>query len=466
LVGSWSDNRRTQRLVRGLRGDLFAAAPEAPPRFGRGRAALIGIGLLVLAVALQLLRVGPSSAFDSLWAEDGQIYLQGAIGGGFVHELGANYAGYLVVVPRLIGAIGAAVPLRDAPAAIAISSAVVVALSGLAVWVSSANLIRNPYLRGVLVTATVLAPTASLESVASGAYVVWFMLVGAFWLLFWRPRSDGGAVLGALFLLATGLSTPGVWFFAPVALLRLLALRDRRDAAILGGFFLGAAIQVPVLAANTEQHVQPLWSSGVWTSYLQRVLDAGFFGDRAGGVAWEWFGWPFLILLLALAGAGLYAGLRRSTDGGRWFALAAVLSSVLSFVVSVYQRAVGSALTWPAGARFSYGGRYTIVPALLLVSAAFVLIDRSLRSRQGGGSRRLSPPVLIASAVTGLAVATCFYVGSSAARGEPSWSAQLSAGGKLCAAQGLEATTLATSPPGFGISIPCDQLPQPSGGAP
>src|SRR5260221_3899332 len=178
---------RPMNAIRELRArlneSLFRSAPELQTTIGRGEWAIFLPVLLALAVVLQLLRVGPSEALDSLWAEDGQIFLQGALSGGFLHSVFSTYAGYLVFVPRLIGEIGALVPLRDAPAAIAISSAIVVALSGLAVWYASAGLIRNPYLRGTLVALTILAPVANLESVASGAYVPWYMLFATFWLL-------------------------------------------------------------------------------------------------------------------------------------------------------------------------------------------------------------------------------------------------------------------------------------------
>jgi hypothetical protein len=429
---------------------LFPYAPAAGSGRGRGETALLLVAFLVGAVVLQLLRIGPSAGLDSLWAEDGQIYLQGALDGSFLHAVTSTYAGYLVVVPRLIGEAGAVVPLRDAPAAITLTAGVVVALSGLAVWVGSANLVRNPYLRGMLVAATVLAPTAALESVASGAYVVWFMLVGTFWLLLWRPRTSSGTGLGAAFILLTGLSTPGVWFFAPLALLRLLATRDVRDLTIVGAFFAGAAVQLPVIALNNEPQIDPVWSGDIWTAYIQRVVDAGALGDRVGGVAWAWLGWPFLIAVVGLAAFGLFAGLRKARPEIRWFAAIAVPTSLVMFVFSAYQRAVGSDLAWPADTSFSYGGRYTIVPVLLLVSTALVLIDRSTGSRAKN---------LVAAAALALGLLTCFYVGNPAGRGEPSWGEELQAQGATCGRDGSTAARIAISPSGFGVTVPCARLP-------
>jgi hypothetical protein len=447
-----------------LEQQLFLAAPQRPSRFGRGETAVLLLALLALAIVGQLLRMGPSAALDSLWAEDGQIFLQDGISRDFPSTLVDTYAGYLVLVPRLIGEIGSAVPLREAAAAVALASALIIVLSGLAVWVGSSGLIRNPYLRGTLVALTILSPVASLESVVSVAYVPWYMLFGSFWLLFWRAQTTWGAALGALFLLLTGLSTPGVWFFAPVAALRAVAARDRRDALILGGFAAGAAVQIPVIALNDEPQIDAAWSSDIWTAYLQRVLDGAALGERLGGVAWEQLGWALLIGLLIAAVAGLALGLRRSAAPSRWLAAIALPTSLAMFAFSVYQRAVGGQMAWPEGVHFGAGGRYAIVPALLLASVALVTIDW-MPQRRTGPLRGNRLAAVAAVAMLGI-LAISFDLRDPAARGEPPWGETLEAAVPTCAAEGLAEVRVPTSPPPFGITVPCDQLPAPDGAAP
>ncbi len=441
-------------LRRHLNQSFFRAAPEAPSRRGRGEVAIVVVGLFLLAMALQLFRIGPGIALNSLWAEDGPIYLQGAIQHGFWTDLWTTYAGYLVLVPRLIGLFGHLFPLRDAPAAISILSAFIVALSGLVVWFASAAHLRSPYLRGTLVALTVLAPTASLESVASGAYVPWFMLLPVFWLLIWRPRTTRGAVLGGLFILMTSLSSPGMWFFAPLAALRALAIRDRRDGILFGSWALGSAIQVPAFLLQSEKQVKPLWSHDIWTAYLQRVLDGAALGERLGGKAWEVLGWPLLIALIVLSVAGLYLGLRRADAASRWLALLAVPISVVMFIVSVYQRAVGPQVKWPADAHFGAGGRYTIVPALLLVSLALVLVDGAARRQRSLGSWLVGSVAVVLIA----GMASSFDVRDSASRGTPSWTDSLDAAGAQCRAEGAPEVSAAISPPPFSIAVPCDEV--------
>ena len=444
------------RLRSRLDQGLFPSPPLGRSTLGRGEAALLVLALLVLSVALQLLRVGPSEALDSLWAEDGQIFLQGALTGSFWDTVFSPYAGYLVLAPRLIGEAGALVALPDAAAAIALASGVVVALSGLAVWVAAAGHIRDPYLRGTLVALTVLAPVAGLESVVSGSYVLWYMLFGSFWLLLWRPMTTRGAVLGALFLLATGLSTPGVWFFAPLALLRALAARDRRDMLIVGAYATGAAIQVPVIASNSAEAVSPYWTHEIWTAYVQRVVDGAALGERLGGEAWAALGWTFLAVLLLVLVAGLVLGLRRTAAPGRYLAAIALPTSLLMFVASTYQRSVGPQMVWPDGAHFGNGGRYAIVPALLLVGVALALIDGTARRR---GATRLpsAGPAAIAVLLVGLAIS--FDVRDPAARGTPPWRRALDDAAVFCEAEGVTEARVSTSPPGFGVIVACDRLP-------
>lgn len=444
----------TFTLRRRLAEDLFKEAPETPSGLDRRDAAILIAGLLVLATILQLFRIGPEAMLNSLWAEDGPIYLQGALQHGFWTDLWTTYAGYLVFVPRLIGQLAALFPLRDEAAVIALSAALIAAVSGLVVWFASAAHIRDPWLRGTLAVLAVLAPTAAAESVGSAAYVPWFMLLPAFWILIWRPRRTGSAALGGLFMLATALSTPGTFFFAPLALLRGLAIRDRRDAIVFASWALGSLVQIPAVLLENEKQVSPLWSHDIWKAYLQRVLDGAAFGERAGGVAWEALGWALLIALLAAAAVGLYAGLRASRPGPRWLAAIAVPTSIVMFVVSAYQRAVGSAMAWPGGAHFGAAGRYTIVPALLLVSVALVLVDEAER-RRPQLQRRLAGATVV---VLAGGIATSFYVGNASDRADHPWDQAIDRAAAGCRAGGPPEAVVRIAPAPFALSIPCDEL--------
>jgi hypothetical protein len=418
---------------------------------------VVVVAFLVIATLLQLLRVGPGDAIHSLWAEDGPIFFAGAIHNGFFANVFETYSGYLVVVPRLVGEVGGAVPLNDAPTAMAIAAGLVTGLCGIVVWVAASSTIRNPYLRGTLAVLTVLAPTASLESIDSGTYVLWFMLFAAFWLLLWKPRTTWGAALGGVFILLTGLSTPEIWFFAPLALLRLIAVRDRRDVLLLGGWAIGSAAQVPAYVFSNEEQISALWSHDIITAYLQRVLDGAALGEKLGGIGWDGLGWALLIFLVAFTVVGLALGLRRVEARTRWLAGLGIGIGLAMFVLTVYQRAVGPQMTWPPNMHFGNAGRYTIVPALLLVAIALAMIDQLLRRPRDEWLPRLGP-WLAGLTIVGLLVglAFSFDVGESDVRGTPHWHEALESGAQQCAeAQVPTEVSVPTSPPGFGLYVPC-----------
>jgi hypothetical protein len=445
-------------LRRHLDQGVFTAA-EPGPRLGRLEATIMVVAFLALATALQPLRVGAGNALHTLWAEDGTVFLQGAMTYGFFHDLTQTYSGYLVVVPRLIGEAGNLFGLRDAPVAIALTASAVVALCGVVVWIAAASMIHNPWLRGTLVALTVLAPTASLESISSGSYVLWYMLFASFWLLIWRPASDRGAILGAIFIFLTGLSTPEIWFFAPLALLRAITIRDRRDALLVGAWALSSAIQVPAYVGSGEKGVTPLWSHEIWTALLQRVLDGAALGERLGGIGWDGLGWGLLIFLIALTVAGLAIGLRRCEARARWLAGLGILIAVAMFVVSTYQRAVGALMAWPPNVHFGDGGRYTIVPALLLASIALVLVDQQLRRRRERGGLPYAP--WLAGLVAGvllLGMVVSFDVAESGVRGTPRWNEALDAAKITCVEEAAAFVPVPTSPPGFGVNVACAEI--------
>jgi hypothetical protein len=427
------------------------AAADSPSAWS-AKAAIVA-GLLVLAVLLQMLRVGWSVSLHSLWAEDGPIYLSGALHNNFGGSLFDTYATYLVFVPRLIGELAGLFPIQDSAAAISILSGAVVAISGLVVWYATADLIESPHLRAGLATMTVLSPVGGLESTVSGAYVPWYMLFASFWVLLWRPRTTAGAGAAGALVLLTGLSSPGLWFFIPLALLRTIAIRNRRDGLILGGFWIGAAVQVPILIFNHETAVQPHWTHDIWTAFLQRVVAGAILGMRLDGKAWVHLGWPFLIALAVLATLALAYGISRTGLTARLFALIAIPTSLAMFVVSAYQRAVGSEMVWRAHTYQEVAGRYVIVPAMLLVSVVAVILDRRSR-RQESASR---PPWLaIAGLVLALVVvASSFDVENTEARGTPPWHPALVAAARTCDGEHPEEATVQTSPPGWGLSVPC-----------
>ena len=142
------------------------------------RAVLSAIALAAGAVVL-LLRIAGRSPVTTIWAEDRTVFLVQALAAPW--HLFASYAGYLQLLPRIIGQLVAFLPLPDAAAAFAISGAVIASAVALFVFHASAGHIHSGWLRGLLAAAVLLLPVAPLEIADSGVNTPWYLLFALFW---------------------------------------------------------------------------------------------------------------------------------------------------------------------------------------------------------------------------------------------------------------------------------------------
>jgi hypothetical protein len=113
-------------------------------------------------------------------------------------------------------------------------------------------------------------------------------------------------------------------------------------------------------------------------------------------------------------------------------------------------------MVWHSGTFVEAAGRYSIVPALLLFSVAAVMVDRHSRRRDGEAR-----PAWLAWGLAGLAVlivAFSFRVAEPAARGVPPWDSALDEGAAVCAENGGTEAIVSTSPPGWGLNVPCPTI--------
>lgn len=439
------------RLREYLDSSLFPAAPERTGGFKGWEAGLLIVSLVAIAAVLQLFRLGPSEALNSLWAEDGAVFLGGALAHSFFDTVSTPYAEYLVVTPRLIAEAGTLVPLHDAAVAMNLITVVVIALSGLAVWFASAGHIHNPYLRALLAALMILSPVGTIEVVATPTNIAWYMTFAVFWLLFWRPKTTWGACLGGLLILATGLSTPGTLFFAPIALLRAIAIRGRRDAIVVGSYALAAAVQLFAMATNTETVPGgDAWANTIFTTFLQRVASGSMLGFELGSETWVEWGWTFLIAISVAIAIYLVAMLLR-VSSNRIFAAIAVGASVVFFLATSYTRALGDVMVWHNGEFNNFAGRYVIVPTLLLLSGILALLDSHYRS-----SKKRFPVLGVAIvALLLVSIVTSFDVRGENGRGGPPWDESLRTSAAKCEAKHLTEVEVGTSPEGWVMIVSC-----------
>jgi hypothetical protein len=183
---------------------------------------------------------------------------------------------------------------------------------------------------------------------------------------------------------------------------------------------------------------------------MQRVPLGVALGLELGGEAWEEWGWGALIAAgLAVATALIALAVRASA--GRLFALIAVATALVMFFGSSYARGLGAEMVWPQNLFTPFGGRYAMIPVLLIASAAIVLADSLLR-----GPKPSRWPAFATTAVLLVGLVTSF--GGDAHREMPSWANSLREGASSCRREGSTDAIVFITPEGWTMGVPCERL--------
>ena len=196
--------------------------PDSPSPSGT-RARRVGVVALVavLITLIQLVRIWSSAPLNSIWLEDGSVFLADALRWGFLHALATPFDGYLNTTSRLVAEPVSMLPVEWFAPAMAICGAAITTGCALVVWRASAGHIENVYLRGTLVALMVILPVVSVEMLDDVTYSIWYMLFASFWVLLWRPATLAGAVGAGALLCLTALSNALIVLFVPLWLLHV-----------------------------------------------------------------------------------------------------------------------------------------------------------------------------------------------------------------------------------------------------
>jgi hypothetical protein len=444
--------------------NLPAVFPPSPVRPRRRRTVLIGVAAVLVGTAASLLRHPAATAFDTVWAEDGAVFLADAVNRPAGEALLTSYAGYFHLVPRLLGMIAAAVPAAAAPAAISVAAALVTAALAVLVYAASAGHLRSPVARVLVAAPVVVAPLGMQEVPNSVANLHWPALYAVFWLLLWTPAGRGGRRLAPTVVALVALSDFLVLAFLPLAVARLAVLRDRYSAILAAVLAAGATVQVLGLAlgASTRENleldpVRPI------RAYLLHVGPSAVFGERwlighgdprivlAAGLAW---------LLIA---AAVVVAVRVSPRDGWPLAATAAVHSVAVFALPV-------ALTGVAPPRYGFA------PALMLLAALVAILQpapppapapartpnrrvperthhdlvRTLRSRR-------AMPFAVLTVMLTVTWAVNFRVDTVRDHG-PLWSDQREQARAECASTPAATATLAITPDPWEADLSCGYL--------
>src|SRR5215813_1948361 len=354
--------------------DLFPAPAEPPPRGSLPRWAfvLVQVAVVALGAVVMLARVPGRPAWESVYGEDPRMYLPQALAHPW--QLLQAYAGYLQLVPRLIGQVAALLPLRHASVAFAVGGALVASACGLFAYHASAGQVSSRWLRALVGLSVVLLPVAQLEIADNGVNSIWYLLVALFWAALWRPPTRAGAGVAAVAAFAAAASTSLALLFAPLFAARAIVVPRRvREHAATAGWALGSLVQVLVIATSHQSRLRPHNPVNAVQYYAHEVV----LPVLGWHISWQLRDIAGLAGATALMGGFIFVVLAAAvaTQPGRCRVF--VVTAVATGLVFT---AVTSALAWGGPgqrvtAGMEHGARYATLPILLLDAALIVAAD-------------------------------------------------------------------------------------------
>ena len=423
---------------------------------GRKRALLTVLlaGLwVVLATYLQIARFRGLSLFDRLWAEDGSVFLEHALGNALLPSLLEPFAGYMNFLPRLMAGIASGLPLTISPIVMSIGSAVLVSLLSVYVFLASGAVIRSRGSRATLAGFMILFP-AALETTGNASNLHWYFLFACFWAIVDNREQWGPAIMGSAVAVGATMSSPLSALLVPMVLGRLIRANRSCLRAVPITFLLGLAVQASVVLSE---------SSGVGPSqavladvprlFGLRVIGSLLVGERLLDDFWRLFGWGFAYAALTIMLVVGLAVLRRDLTQ-RGVALAAFMYSILFFFVTLLIR--GTAWMVPAGDIANVGApRYTVVPILLLAAMTLILVDPP----RSGTPSSWWPRLRYAALLLFVAQIVTNYRAKVSPVPEPRWNRELEMARRTCVKEGRTQIQIPVAPgQPWGVLTECDRL--------
>jgi hypothetical protein len=385
--------------------------------------------------------------WDSLFTEDGKVFLSQALSQHFLDSLATSYLGYLHTAPRFVALVATWVPLDDAPLVISLVTTAAVALVCAYVFEASAAWIASPILRGVLTLAVAFAPVTAREIQGSLSNLHYFLIYGSFWAVICPWRSLPWMAASTLVVGAAVLSNPLCAVLLPIALAFALRARQRRAWVLPGVLVLGVAVQL-LLRDEAASSFGGTRYAALPRIFAERVTSSLLVGDRyLKDVFGQTTGSPFAWGSLALVALVLGVGLWRLRARRRWLAAACAVLSVAYFTISVVGR--GTLVLYPSKPWLLASTRYIYLPVVFLLTALFAVVDR----REPGGRRFPVREVAVGALVLATIVAS--YRAPHRSAGSPRWRPALDQARRACAVRRpLAGITLYGSGPKLTAVVP------------
>ncbi|WP_203909611.1 hypothetical protein [Rhizocola hellebori] len=457
---------KASSLGRRVRNGLEALFPIAPRRALSRRDIWLGIAVVVVAAAVCLLRVTGTGALQSIWQEDGNDLLTAAYYRTGAKTIFDPMNGYYLLGSRWFGVLAAFFPVSWAAAVLSISSALVLGLMVLLVYIATGAHLSSKLARFMVTVPLLIAPVAENnhnEVYARPVCLHLFALYMVFWVLLWAPEKRISKIVAVAAVGLTAASTILTIVFIPLALLRVFVRRDRTGMALLGVLVVFAAANLVLMQNGTvaarggvmyPEPMVALLDYVVWglpTSMLGYSATSGL-GAFHFPTAWDADLWgtvkphlPLIVLswVMVLGIVGL-AAIRRFTRPSWPLAAAALTHSVAMLCMMVM--AQGNEL------------RYLIPVELLLFAGLVALL---LPIAKGRSFARANAP-LIAFAVFLAVIGAINFRWDDTYRGHaPRWTDQVHKAAVVCKTRPEVREVLVRSAPepwGSVIHVPCHRL--------
>jgi hypothetical protein len=414
---------------------------------------VVGVALFVLAVVLPLLRQDGVPAWRTVWAEDGEVYLEDVITDGLV-SLFRGSDGYLQFAPRLLMAPAALVPLRLASAYVAFTAAIFTAAIATLVYRWTRGWIRTVPVRSVVAGFYVLAPAAGWETTGNFTNVIWPLLGAAPWALVARRAGRVDIALRAGVVVLAALSHPLTVVFVPLAL-GLVWWRRRVDSVVVAVALVTALVaQAGFMAVSAARHPSGANAFGeLFTTVSVNTLGSFLLGETYVGDLWVELGVTIGVVFTAVTAVVFAVLAARASRASRRLGLILVLYAGIIACGPVWSN--GTSVVVPrAGVAPVPIQRYVVVPAVLLVGAAGVLVDPTDASR-GRLEARVGRPALVAHSV--IVIVMSFSLTNPRSAG-PAWPPEVFGAREACRA-GAEEAALDITPGGWRVVLPCERIP-------
>jgi hypothetical protein len=424
--------------------DLACVFRGSAHRPGTPAQRVVAVAAFLLATVAVLLRQTGTGALDTIWAEDGAIFLPRALETAPGSVLLEPAVGYVHLAPRLLADVASLLPLSAAPYVMSGGGAMVLAALSLLVFRVSGSYLASAWIRIALAASVVLLPAGGAEAFNNTALLHFFLMYATFWALLWVPPTRAGITVACIVAFLAATSDPLTVVLAPIAVARLRYVRTWSQHLVTLSLGAGLLIQLLVIVTADTSRELPLSATGTQTAtwFVWYVIVVAVFGERLlpdslGPLA---FG---LVLGAGLVWIGLIAlAWRRRWDHRIVLAVVAATVGGLLYVA-------------PVVAAGTHAPRYAVAPVLLLTVALFAVLDalppRAARSMQG--ITTVAIVLLMAAAWT-----SSFLLSNQRTSGA-SWSDELANARVRCAEAGpVDEVEIPIAPPGWSMDVACTRL--------